>query len=66
MNKSEYIQHLKENGGTCLGNRKPKNMGEVMNKIRSMGQHMESESQITGLGKKNGLNGKPGRSRFRG
>ncbi len=64
MNKSAYIQHLKENGGTCIGNRKPKDMREVIDKIRSMGHHMDSELQITGLGKKNGLNGRMGRTRF--
>lgn len=65
MNKSAYIQHLKENGGMCIGNRKPKDIHEVIDKIRSMGHHMDSESQIAGLGKKNGLNGRPGRGRFR-
>lgn len=65
MNKSEYIQHLKENGGTCIGNRKPKDMHEVIDKIRSMGHHMDSESQIAGLEKKNGLNGRMGRTCFR-
>ena len=65
MNKSAYIQHLKENGGTCIGNRKPKDMHEVIDKIHSMGHHMDSESQIAGLEKKNGLNGRMGRNRFR-
>lgn len=66
MNKSEYIQHLKENGGQCFGNRKPKNTEELIDKIRSMGNRIDDESQLVGLGKKNGLNGKMGRDRFRG
>ena len=64
MNKSEYIQHLKENGGHCLGNRKPKNTKELIDKIRSMGSRIDDKSQLAGLEKKNGLNGKMGRDRF--
>lgn len=65
MNKSEYIQHLKENGGNCLGNRKPKDVHELIDKVRSMGDRMDDESQLAGLEKKNGLNGRSGRNHFR-
>lgn len=63
MNKGGYVQHLDVNGGNCPGNRQlnfTDDYKHIIKKIRRL-----SEDGPVGLDKKNGLNGRRGRGRYR-